>query len=161
MIHILSFCIRINTKYYWAGRKTIIKSLILVIIRLMKIWKRLMFLHFVDIMNNNIVHFIVISGIYLINLLLIFLNDFNYIQWELNFISPFALLGIAAILGFILYFICDDTLEPFFFCSGFGLKVTWVLLLLFLFFLHQIKHLLSLFYYSNLKKYKLHKLYHK
>lgn len=53
--------------------------------------------------NNNIFHFLMISGIYLANLFLVFLYDVHYLGWQLDFISPFILLIVSSGVGFFMY----------------------------------------------------------
>ena len=53
--------------------------------------------------NNNLFHFFMISGIYLLNLLLVFLYDVHYLGWKLDFISPFILLIVSSVIGFYMY----------------------------------------------------------
>lgn len=50
--------------------------------------------------NGNAVNFIVISLLYLGNLILMYLNQIGMIDWELAYFNPFALLFISVILGF-------------------------------------------------------------
>lgn len=49
--------------------------------------------------NKNHVHFLVITSIYLINLILLYLYHINKIDWNIWYINPYLLLIISAILG--------------------------------------------------------------
>jgi len=50
--------------------------------------------------NGNTINFVVISLLYLGNLVLMYLNQIHVISWELAYFNPFALLFISVILGF-------------------------------------------------------------
>ena len=50
--------------------------------------------------TNNHVHFIIITSIYLINLVLLYLYHINKIDWNIWYLNPYLLLIISALLGF-------------------------------------------------------------
>lgn len=49
--------------------------------------------------SNNTVHFIVLSVVYLLNLVVIYLQKIRYIDWDLHYINQFILLAVSAALG--------------------------------------------------------------
>ncbi|MGK7391541.1 MAG: tetratricopeptide repeat protein [Candidatus Cyclobacteriaceae bacterium M2_1C_046] len=49
--------------------------------------------------KNNHVHFFIITGIYLINLILLYLYHINKINWNIWYINPYLLLVISSVLG--------------------------------------------------------------
>lgn len=49
--------------------------------------------------KSNHVHFIIITAIYLINLILLYLHHINFIDWDFWYINPYLLLFISSILG--------------------------------------------------------------
>lgn len=83
--------------------------------------------------SNNLLHFLIISGVYLLNLILIFLNDLYYISWKLEFISPFALLTISSIIGIFMYSQKEETYDSIYKYRPTG-AVLYVVLATFCFF---------------------------
>lgn len=49
--------------------------------------------------NNNAIHFIVFSIIYLLNVALIYMHNARYITWDIYYVNPVLLLSVSAVLG--------------------------------------------------------------
>lgn len=49
--------------------------------------------------NGNGLHFTVLSLVYLLNLIMLYLHNAKYIDWDIYYINPFLLLGVSSILG--------------------------------------------------------------
>ena len=77
--------------------------------------------------SNNLYHFIIISGVYLLNLMLIFLYDAHYFGWKLDFISPYILFALSAVVGFYTYRYKEDLYNNIFSYVGTG-AVFYILL---------------------------------
>lgn len=59
--------------------------------------------------KNSLTHFLIITSVYLINLLIIVLNEINYLHWGLINIHPFVLLLISSLIGIIFYSYREET----------------------------------------------------
>jgi len=53
--------------------------------------------------KNSLTHFLIITTVYLVNLVIIVLNEIQYLHWEFINVHPFALLLISSLIGFMLY----------------------------------------------------------
>lgn len=53
-----------------------------------------------DLDSKNTRHFLILSLIYLINVLLVYLKNRNYIDWDVVYVNPFFLLLISIVFGF-------------------------------------------------------------
>lgn len=50
--------------------------------------------------KKNTAHFLILSTIYLLNVLLVYLRNRGYLDWNVYYINPFVLLILSSILGF-------------------------------------------------------------
>lgn len=49
--------------------------------------------------SNNTKHFIILSTVYLLNLIILYLYRTNYLDWDIYYLNEFALIALSSILG--------------------------------------------------------------
>jgi TPR repeat protein len=59
--------------------------------------------------KNSLTHFLIITIVYLVNLLIIVLNEVQFIYWDFVNIHPFVLLVISSLIGIVMYSLSEET----------------------------------------------------
>lgn len=61
--------------------------------------------------KNSLTHFLIITTVYLLNLLVIVLNEIQYLHWEFINIHPFVFLLISSLIGIVFYRHREETYQ--------------------------------------------------
>ncbi len=59
--------------------------------------------------KNSLTHFLIITIVYLLNLLVIVLNEVQYLHWDFINVHPFVFLLISSLIGIVFYSYREDT----------------------------------------------------